>query len=78
MQTPQITHDEYCRVFGELLLHAHIRIAYLQEQASSTNPLPLIQSLQQQIAKLQQENTILSATIESKDEEIGSLKSRLP
>jgi len=59
MQTPPIGHEEICRLVGQLYIDAHLRISELEKQVASTNPLPLIQSLQQQITKLREENAAL-------------------
>jgi hypothetical protein len=76
MQAPQITHEEYCRIIGELYIDAHLRINHLEKQVSSTNPLPLVQSLQQQIAKLQTENSVLTANIEQAEDRIKELETK--
>jgi hypothetical protein len=74
MQAPQITHEEYCRVVGELYIDAHLRIHHLEKQASAANPMPLVQSLQQQIAKLQNENSVLNANLEQAEAKVRELE----
>ncbi len=79
MQAPQITHDEYCRIIGQIYVDADQRIRSLESQLSSaSNPLPLIQSLQAQIAKLKQENTTLNGNLEEGEAIIKDLRERLP
>jgi hypothetical protein len=77
MQTPQITHEEYCRIIGELYIDANLRIHHLEKQSSGTTPLPLIQSLQQQIAKLTTENGVLSGNLNTAQEELAVLREKL-
>lgn len=78
MQAPQITHEEYCRIIGELYIDAHLRILNLEKQVSSSNPLPLVQSLQQQLGKLQQENKVLNGNLDEAETRIQELQERLP
>lgn len=71
-QGNHLSHDEYCRILGELYLDAHLRIQALEKQSSGTNPLPLIQSLQNQIANLRKENEALKSSVEPPHEAMGT------
>lgn len=77
-QSPTLSHDDYCRIIGQLYIDAQCRIDSLEKQVGSGNPLPMVAILQQKLEALVKQNHSLQQQLEAEKCKVGNESSTSP